>query len=116
MFYRYLDSKFKAEMKAHSLSDDELRQASEGMKAKSNKYFKIGMVCYAIIVILMTGGTIWEYMMKPELSLGRAISYVVISIVFGYFVAYFLPVGIVKFEFNHVLKNTYPHLFDECKL
>ena len=116
MYFRYLKKEFRDLMRSHALSDDDVRQAADKMKRKSKKTFIIGMVCYAICMVLIAMGFIAEYKMKPDFGLSNAVTGMALCIVLGFVLAYILPVGLLKFQFDRELKNTYPHLYDECKL
>lgn len=116
MYFRYLKRQFRDQMRAHALNDDDIRQASCQMKAKSKKNFIIGMVCYAGFIVLMLAAGIFEYMTKTDFTLSRLIEGMVLLIITGFVAAYILPVGLLKFQFNKELKSTYSHLYHECKL
>ena len=113
MFYRYLNEQFRRQMRNHELTDDELRQAADKMKAKQKKTFIAYVIIEIIIAILFTLAFIWE---KQNSDTPVELSAIIITIVFFVVGGYVLPMGILKFQFNRELKKDYPHLYEECKL
>lgn len=113
MFYRTLNERFRELMRTHAISDDELRQAADEMKAKQKKSFIIYVVTVAIFSILMIGAGIIQPMIKPIQNIWFGIF---LSIAVAIIAGYFLPIGILRIQFNRELKKDYPHLYDELKL
>ena len=113
MFYRYLNEQFRRMMRNHELTDDELMQAADKMKAKQKKTFIAYVIIEIVIVILFIAAYIWEQKNSDTpVELGACILAIVVFIVGGYV----LPMGILKFQFNRELKKDYPNLYEECKL
>jgi len=113
MRIRTLNKDFKSSMREHALSDEELKQAADEMKAKQKKTFIAYVIGIIIVAVLMVAAYIWEQVNSATpVELSVAVLTIAVFIVAGYFVS----VGIFKIQFNGELKKDYPHLYDECKL
>ena len=101
------------EMQEHALSDEELKQAADKMKAEQKKSLITHVIAVVIVAVLMVAA----YLLEQEHSntpveLSAAITVLVVFIAAGYYCA----VGKFKIRFNKELKKDYPHLYEECKL
>lgn len=115
MLIRTLNQRFRELMRAHALSDEELRQAADEMRAKQKKNFIIYVITVSIASVLMIAAGIIQPMIKP-MDMGRVWSGIILFIALAVVAGYFLPIGILKIQFNRELKKDYPQLYDEIKL
>ena len=117
MLYRYLNARFKEQMKARLLSEDELREAAGGLKKKQKNMF----IWWIVATVFIDGLLIFNLIDRiikgtnpdslPVSIAGTAL----LCIIVGAFI-YFALLGVIKIQFNKALKENYPELLDELKL
>lgn len=117
MFYRFLNARFKEDMRTHSLSEDELRQAAGDLKKKQKKMF-----IWWIVATVFVDGLLIYYITSQAIK-GLNTDPIPVEIVCTTLLSiavcllfYFAFLGIIKIQFNKALKNYYPDLLNELKL
>jgi len=115
MFYRFLDKKYRDQMREHALSDDDIITASWTLKNKQKKSVILYAVLTIVFCVLMLAAGIAQYMIK-QVDPVRLVPAMILAVVMVVVLGYFMPIGIFRIQFNRELKNNYPHLYDRCKL
>ena len=115
--YRTLNRDLKYAIVNRQLSEDQLRQASENVKASNKKYMKSINICMIICAV------IFVVMLVPVLAKNGDPKFIFTMLVtvfgtlgFAYVVFYELMIGMLCNQFNNAVKKAYPDIADEVKV
>ncbi len=115
--YRTLNMQLKRAIVNRSLSEDQLREAAENVKAGNKKTMKtinIAMIICAVIFLIMFVPVIREN--GDPKFIGIMLAIIVGSLAFVYAAIYELMVGVLKGQFNKAVKKGYPEMAKELKV
>ncbi len=115
--YRTLNMQLKRAIVNRSLSEDQLREAAENVKAGNKKTMKtinIAMIICAVIFLIMFVPVIREN--GDPKFIGIMLAIIVGSLAFVYAIIYELMVGVLKGQFNKAVKKGYPEMAKELKV
>lgn len=117
LYYNTLNKDLKKEIRSKSISDEELKEISEKMRLenkKKQKVMNIVMISIFVLFIIMAITMVIReenFVMNINILL---MPIVLFAIIYG--IVYISQFGIIKLQFNRIIKKYYPDIADEIKL
>jgi hypothetical protein len=112
--FNTLNSNLRKAIKEKTLSPEELRSVSVRMKASHKKTTKLFTIILGVFVVFF--GTIMALGMSKGGVFLPSIVMFVASMAAAWAIIWFTQVGIIKLQFNGLIKKYYPELYSEVKV
>lgn len=115
--YNTLNYELKKAIKTKSLSQEDLKTIYTKMKESNKKKKKTTNIVMIVVLVifLLTGLPVIMQADDPKLTKFMITFFIPIYIII-YALVYITQFGIVKLQFNSIVKKNYPELADEIKL